>query len=87
MYLALRLREGEDDDLIAWIEQQPNKSHAVREYLRRGLASKTSTAIDMAELRAVIIAAVQEALPSGDPAATNGSENPQLAERLDNLFG
>jgi hypothetical protein len=42
MHTTLRLRPGEDDDIIAWLEQQPNKSEAMRECMRRGITAAAS---------------------------------------------
>jgi hypothetical protein len=42
MLTTLRFREGQDDDIIAWLEQQPNKSEAMRECMRRGITAAAS---------------------------------------------
>lgn len=68
--LALKIRfyHGQDDDLIRWMSEldgQPYgaKSQAVKEALRRGLATAPpSPAVDLAEIRAVVEAAVESAL-------------------------
>ena len=91
---GFRLRRGEDDDLIAWIAEQPNKSEAIRESLRRGIAAAPPPAgDDHLLLRTVVVEAVREALAVMAIAVQpdqsgNGreAEDPELAARLDNLF-
>jgi hypothetical protein len=70
--LRVRLYPGSDDDLLRWLagmEGQPYgaKSQAVKEALRRGLgmnspAAPAGAAVDLAEIRAVVEAAVEAAL-------------------------
>jgi hypothetical protein len=70
--LTIRLYPGPDDDLLRWLagmEGQPYgaKSQAVKEALRRGLgmnspAAPAGAAVDLAEIRAVVEAAVEAAL-------------------------
>jgi hypothetical protein len=70
--LTVRLYPGSDDDLLRWLagmEGQPYgmKSQAVKEALRRGLgmnspAAPAGAAVDLAEIRAVVEAAVEAAL-------------------------
>ena len=70
--LRVRLYPGPDDDLLRWLggmEGQPYgaKSQAVKEALRRGLgmnspAAPAGAAVDLAEIRAVVEAAVEAAL-------------------------
>jgi len=70
--LTVRLYPGSDDDLLRWLagmEGQPYgaKSQAVKEALRRGLgmnspATPAGAAVDLAEIRAVVEAAVEAAL-------------------------
>ncbi len=69
---TLRLAPGRDDDLLRWLagmEGQPYgaKSQAVKEALRRGLGMNPSAGsggavVDLAEIRAVVEAAVEAAL-------------------------
>jgi hypothetical protein len=96
MLVNLRLREGQDDDVIAWLEQQPNKSEAIRECLRRGIAATTSPPADFDDhrLSTLVKEAVREVLADvvitaqqpDRPAPGNGHEDPVLAARLDSLF-
>ena len=72
--LQLRLYPGRDDDLIRWLAQFDDrpygaKSQAVKEALRRGIESghgpdrpASAPALDLAEIRAVVEAAVEQAL-------------------------
>jgi hypothetical protein len=70
--LRVRLYPGPDDDLLRWLvgmEGQPYgaKSQAVKEALRRGLGMNSSAApagaaVDLAEIRAVVEAALEAAL-------------------------
>ena len=70
--LRVRLYPGSDDDLLRWLagmEGQPYgmKSQAVKEALRRGLgvglpAAPAGAVVDLAEIRAVVEAAVEGAL-------------------------
>jgi hypothetical protein len=97
MVICFKLRE-QDSDIVAWLEQQPNKSEAIRECMRRGIAaaaaSPPAATRDDHLLRTVVREAVREAL--GDMAITvqpeqpgNGreaGEDPELAARLDSLF-
>jgi len=72
MRFTLRLSPDRDDDLLRWLagmEGQPYgaKSQAVKEALRRGLGMNSSAApagaaVDLAEIRAVVEAAVEAAL-------------------------
>lgn len=69
--LLLRLRPGQDDDLIRWLEQMDGrpygvKSQAVKEAIRRGIGQVTpqnsTPVVDLGEIRAVVEAAVESAL-------------------------
>jgi hypothetical protein len=91
MILQVRLREGEDDDIIAWLEQQQNKSQVIRECVRAAMVSGYSP--EVLRLRTIVAEAMREAL--ADMAVTvqpgrqpdNGrEEDPELAARLDSLF-
>jgi len=71
MEIKIRLYPGRDDDLLHWLNeiegQHGAKSQAVKEALRRGLgmnspAALAGAAVDMAEIRAVVEAAVEAAL-------------------------
>ena len=71
--LQLRLYPGQDDDLIHWLAQFDGrpygaKSQAVKGALRRGIGAgpgqpaPSAPALDLAEIRAVVEAAVEQAL-------------------------
>lgn len=68
MRLTIRIYSGQDDDLIRWLEQMNGrpygvKSQAVKEALRRGIGqTQNSTAVNLGEIRAVVEAAVENAL-------------------------
>lgn len=73
IHLSLRLYRGQDDDLIGWLEQfdgQPYgvKTQVVKEALRRSLgagigqAAAAPPALDLAEVRRVVEAAMASAL-------------------------
>ena len=70
---TLRLHSEQDDDLIQWLESLDDlhfgaKTQAVKDALRRGIgdpghqASAPTTTVDLAEIRAVVEAAVTQAL-------------------------
>jgi hypothetical protein len=71
----LRLYPGRDDELIHWLgrfgKSYGVKSNAIKEALRRGIGSAgveelsvTTAAVDMAEIRRVVEAAVAQAVTS-----------------------
>lgn len=77
--LDIRLYPGQDDDLIAWVQGLVHEPHGakmqrLRAALRQGLtggSGAASAALDMAEVRQVVEAAVSTAL-----ARFEGSINP-----------
>jgi hypothetical protein len=92
VHLSLRLYWGQDDDLISWLEQfdgQPYgvKTQVVKEALRRGLsagvgqAAAAPPALDLAEVRRVVEAAIASALArfegqmTGAPGAAPGEDD------------
>jgi len=102
--IRARLYPGQDDDLIRWLEQfdgQPYgvKSQAVKEALRRGIgggdpgqmSSTPAPAVDLAEIRQVVEAAVTQALArfegqvAGAAVAAPAEENEETEALLDNL--
>jgi hypothetical protein len=93
MILQIRLREGEDDDVIAWLEHQTNKSEAIRQCVRVVIKSGHYSA-EALQLRAIVAEAMREVLADvvitaqqpDRPAPGNGHEDPVLAARLDSLF-
>lgn len=72
VHLSIRLYPGQDDELIRWLEQfdgRPHgvKSQAVREALCQGIKpaqgqAAAAPALDLAELRQVVEAAIASAL-------------------------
>jgi hypothetical protein len=95
--IHVRLKEGRDDDLIAWYGAQSDKSRAVRAAIRTamrlqdGATQETSVeelvVAELARLPDVVAAAVGEALRSHSLASTvlarSGEEDPELAARFD----
>lgn len=84
-HLHVKLQPGRDDDIIAWLEAQENKSAAVRAAIRRAMAPP----LDPAELKAVVRAAVAEALRGKvvvGGKVDGPEEDPELAAALDSLF-
>ena len=92
IHLSVRLYRGQDDDLIGWLEQfdgQPYgvKTQVVKEALRRSLgagigqAATTPPALDLAEVRRVVEAAMASALARfegqmiGAPGAALGEDD------------
>jgi hypothetical protein len=98
LFIHVRLREGADDDLRDWYEDQEDKSGAVREairaFIRMQNGESQETAIReavskaTASLPVVVAEAVKEALanyqlsPAQERQAA-GDEDPELAARLD----
>ena len=98
--LRVRLYPGSDDDLLRWLagmEGQPYgmKSQAVKEALRRGLgvglpAAPAGAVVDLAEIRAVVEAAVEAALARLEGAVVARPAEPSAddeAERLLDALG
>ncbi len=100
--VTLRLYPGYDDDLIQWLGQfddQPYgvKTPAIKEALRGGtgvasdLAAPSAPALDLAELRQVVEAAISQALArfevqvSGATVVSAPEEDDEIEGLLDNL--
>ena len=99
MTIHVRLRPGQDDDLAAWYESQPDKSQIVRQALRLYLKSQNTddlevmvqqvVAQELARLPALVSAAVREALedfqltPRNPGQHSLTDEDPAQAARLD----
>jgi len=100
--LNIRLYPGQDDELIRWLEQFNDKpygvkSQAVKEALLRGMGSgnpgqgDAAPAVDLAEVRQVVEAAVATALArfkgqvSGAVPATPPEEDEEVEDILDQL--
>ena len=99
----IRLYSGQDDELIRWLEQFNDKpygvkSQAVKEALLRGIGSdpdrpttSAAPAVDLAEVRRVVEAAVATALArfegqvSGAVPATPPEEDEETEDLLDSL--
>ncbi|HIE39047.1 MAG TPA: hypothetical protein EYP77_08285 [Anaerolineae bacterium] len=94
------LYPGEDDELIAWVNSLDRlpfgaKSQAVKEALRRAVGGGSSPgrpapapAVDLSEIRAVVEAAVEQALARQQvsaAAATAPEEDAEVEALLDGL--
>jgi len=94
------LYPGEDDQLIAWVNSLNRlpfggKSQAVKDALRRGIglvpdnAPSTSPVLDLAEIRAVVEAAVAQALARSEGqmsvASVGAFEDEETEAILDHL--
>ena len=86
--IRVRFYPGQDDDLIGWLEQFDDrpygvKSQAVKEALRRGIGAEprqpapSAPALDLAEIRAVVEAAVAQALARFEGRVSVGPSVPQ----------
>ena len=82
-----------DADIIAWLEEQRNRSEAIRTAIRDSLSS--SPVLDIGAIRAVVEAALDDrlsglALVNGDESANEPAdppgEDPELAAALDGMF-
>jgi hypothetical protein len=77
--LTLRLYDGKDDDLIAWLESQPDQhgaqSIAIKQALRQVVSGQLvqgrpeTVQIDLGEIRKVVEAALDERLDGLEAAA------------------
>ena len=95
--IRVRLREGKDDDIVAWYEHQEDRSEAVGRSIRAymGLHNgdtqeavvKETVVRELARLPDVVAVAVREALAGYQLAPAQarepGAEDPELAARLD----
>ncbi len=78
--LTLRLHPDRDADLIRWLASLDDlpfgqKGHAIKEALRRGLGQQPEPVLDaemlLADIRAVVESAIQQALASGISVASS----------------
>jgi hypothetical protein len=86
---SIRLYPGEDDDLIAWYQSiRGTVNDAVRETLRRGIAAETGSDLDLAAIRNVVEAALDEKL-AGLKLSTSAvnTETDETDTLLDTLAG
>jgi hypothetical protein len=85
--------EERDADIITWLNEQRNRSEAIRNAIRVAIAPPP--ALDISAIRAVVEAALDEKLAG--PALVSGSglgikpadppaEDPELAATLDGMF-
>lgn len=96
-FIHIRLREGTDDDVMAWYEAQGDKSQAVREAIRMVIRLqngdsqealvKDTVAHELARLPEIIATVVRDALAAyrlapAESALAPGQEDPELAARL-----
>lgn len=99
-HLSIRIRPGQDDDLISWLEQldgQPYgvKTQAVKKALRQSLgtgigqATAAPPSLDLAEVRRVVEAAMTSALAQfacqGKERTTAATSDDEAESLLDTL--
>ena len=95
--LSIRLYPGDDDDLLTWLHEQDNhhgaKTHAIKRAWRRGIAAanveQAPAAIDLAEMRDVVEAAVVTAMSRYDvtAASENDADDEEETEQLLDALG
>ena len=91
--LQVRLHEQRDADVIAWLDEQANKSETVRRALRAAIAP-SPTPSPTWEIRSVIEAVLDEKLAGlalvragqDDIAPNLPEEDPELSAVLDGMF-
>ncbi len=99
MFIHVKLRQGRDEDIIAWYEAQTDKSEAVRKAIRAYLRLQNGDTQEavigkavskaLAGLPDLVAAAVRNALtdyqlaPAPERESELGEEDPELAARLD----
>jgi hypothetical protein len=86
--ISFCLDKEDDKDIIAWLEEQRNQSQTIRDALR--LAIAPPSALDIAAIRAVVEAALDERLAhlvmvNGEPPGAT-EEDPELGAALDEMF-
>jgi len=101
-HIHVRLRDEIDDDIAAWYEAQTDKSAAIREAIRTAMGLQNGDAQEtvvreimtreLSRLPGIVADAIRDALSSYrlDPSERThepGTENPELAARLDDDLG
>lgn len=95
MKITIRLYHGRDDDLIKWVEAQNGhhgaKAHALREALRRGIKGSSPSPrqpapLDLTAIRAVVEAAISDALGNTPNPTQNDDEAEDILAALDSAL-
>jgi len=87
-YIHVRLNGTRDQDIIAWLDAQENKTYAVKAAIRAAIEDKPA-AIDLSAIRTVFEAVLDERLTGLALTKSAGpphGEDPELAGRLDAMF-
>ena len=93
--LTLRLHPDRDEDLISWLASLDDlpfgqKGHAIKEALRRGLGQTPESALDaetlLADIRAIVESAMQQALASASIITPSPSPAPDETDETDALL-
>jgi Arc/MetJ-type ribon-helix-helix transcriptional regulator len=87
--ITFSLDEREDQDIIAWLSQQENRSGYIRAAIRRDRDRHQSTSggLNADQLRHILREELAQVTVGGDNgAAPGGDEDPELAARLDEMF-
>jgi len=89
--LHIRLNETDDQDIIAWLDAQLDKTASVKAAIRSMMDGRPATEhadVDLVAIRAVVEAVLDEKLSTITlGAATPGTErDPELENKLDSMF-
>jgi Arc/MetJ-type ribon-helix-helix transcriptional regulator len=88
--ITFSLDEREDQDIIAWLGQQENRSGYIRAAIRRDRDRHQTTGsggLNADQLRHILREELaQVTVGGGNGAAPGGDEDPELAARLDEMF-
>ena len=89
----MRLNCKKDADILRWLDEQENKTHAVKEALRTFIAGDASHSepahVDLCSIRAVFEAVLDERLRDlvfSDNGSSPQSEDRDAAAKLDAMF-
>ena len=82
--LNVDLNAEHDADVIRWLDEQPNKSEAVREAIRRMMNNDGDLAHVVRQVLREELAKIAVGTPAEDGEAQDA--DPQAAARLDQMF-
>jgi len=90
---AMRLHPGPDDDVIAWLANQVDKTAAVKRLIRANIRAEVaaqtgSGQVDLAAIRRVVEAAIADKLAGValSPTGAGVDADPELENKLDEMF-
>ena len=86
---SMRLHPGPDEDVIAWLDNQVDKTAAIKRLIRAEIAAQAGGGqVDLLAIRRVVEAALEEKLAGVvlGPAAAAGDGDPELEAKLDGMF-